>query len=816
MQRRHGPSLLLFLVAASFAVGDAFAQKETPKPQAAGFADAANHWAFQRLHPTPLPRVKNTERVRTPVDAFVLARLESKKLAFSPDAGRAALLRRASFDLMGLPPTLEQQAEFLADTRTDSYQRLVDRLLASPQFGERWARHWLDAAGYADVHGIDNDIGTIKLAEGRWRYRDYVVDSFNRDLPYDRFLIEQLAGDELIAWRDATDITATIQAALVPTGFLRLAMDDTDEDEINTPRERHDTLQRTGEIVAANLLGLTMQCAKCHAHKLEPISQEDYYGFVANFAGVYNPGRWLTPKQRFVADVPDAQREEVDKHNAVLDAQIEKLKDRQREMRFPTEDKLYEKKFAPLPEEIRLDLKRAFRVPHLKRSEIQHYLVSKFGDQYRLKPAEVDAALPQSDKDASAALDKEIAVIEKQRRAYGKLHAAFDTGSPPEVHVLKRGSLDTPGEAAKPGYFRVLAASDAAAVFSSTDAGRLPANTSGRRLALARWLTEPGTPASALVARAWANRIWQQLFGSGIVATSDNLGVSGTKPTHPELLEWLAGELQRNEWQLKPVLRTLLLSTTYRQASADISSHGDLAARVDPANDLLWRQRLRQLDSEMVRDTVLAASGRLDLTLGGPPVMTEGKPDGTIAPKDRATSRRSLYLLARRNYHPTMLAAFGQPTVTTQNSRRVPSAVVAQSLVMLHDAFVLEQAAVIATRTIRLAAADSLEAQIATAFRLVLGREPDRGEMSASLEWFRSHANAAGSERESARAGATKLAAKAAEESAKRREAGLGEKKPDDTLQKVAERYSSLSPDELSLARFCHTLLSTSEFLYIP
>lgn len=814
MHRRRGPRPLPCLLMALFAIGASAAQKEGGRPAAASVP--SGHWAFRELAAATPPRIKSSTRVRTPVDAFVLARLESRKLAFSPDADRAALLRRISLDLTGLPPSLELQAEFLADTGADAYERLVERLLASPQFGGRWARHWLDAAGYADVHGVDNDFTTIKVAEGRWRYRDYVVDAFNRDLPYDRFLTEQLAGDELAPWRGAREMTPALQAALVPTGFLRLAMDDTDEDEINTPRERHDTLQRTGEIVAANLLGLTMQCAKCHAHKFEPIAQEDYYGFLANFAPVFNPDRWITPKTRFIADVPDAKKDEVDKHNAALDAQIEKLKDRQKELRYPTEDKLYEKKLAPLPEEIRLDLKRAFRVPYLKRSEIQHYLVSKFGDQYRLKTAEVDAALPQADKDAIAAIDKEIAAIEKQRRAYGKLHAAFETGPAPVMHVLKRGSLDTPGEAAAPGYFRALATGEAAALFRAPADAQFPPGTSGRRLALARWLTEPGTPASALVARVWMNRVWQQLFGVGIVATSDNLGESGTRPTHPELLEWLAAELQRNGWQLKPVLRTLVLSTTYRQASTESGSAGNPAARVDPSNELLWRQRLRQFDSEMVRDSVLAAGGRLDLAIGGPPVMTEGKPDGTIAPKDRTTARRSLYLLARRNYHPTLLAAFNQPIVTTQNSRRAPSAVVAQALVMQHDAFVLEQSAEIAARAARLAPGTSDEARVTTAYQLVLAREPGRAELNASIEWLRTGAEAARLERDTATNEAKKLAAAAAGDAAKTKDAKPGDRKPDDTLIKLAGRFAALTPAELALTRFCHALLNTSEFVNIP
>ncbi len=479
------------------------------------------HYAFRKLLSPALPRVQGAARARTPIDRFVLARLEADGLTLSPDADRRTLIRRASLDLLGLPPAPEEVELFVKDPRPDAYERLLDRLLASPFFGERWGRHWLDGAGYVDVTGGDNDAATVKLGENKWRYRDYVIAACNDDLPFARFLTEQIAGDELADWRSQKTFDAATRRLLIATGFLRTAADDTDENELNTLDIRHGILQRTGEVLAGNLLGLTFNCAKCHDHKYEPISQHDYYRLLGLLQPAFNPANWLQPKQRLIKDA-----------------------------------------------------------------------------------------------------------------AWGNLQVVCDTGPPTPTHLLRRGNHDRPGAEVVPGFLSVLCSSDAAAVLGAT---RAEGKTSGRRLALARWLTDPHTPAGGLVLRVRVNRIWAHLFGKGLVETCDNLGVTGAKPTHPELLEWLAVQFAAHVGQLKPFLKLLMTSTVYRQQSADNQPAG---ARIDPENRLLWRQRLRRLESEAVRDSLLAVSGRLDRSAGGPPIPVEARRTDRSSSARRGCRRR--------------------------------------------------------------------------------------------------------------------------------------------------------------------------------
>jgi len=618
------------------------------------------HYAFRKLVCPPLPRVKDAARARTPADVFVLARLEASGLTFSPDADRRTLIRRASLDLLGLPPAPEDIEAFANDPRPDAYERLLDRLLASPHLGERWGRHWLDGAGYVDVTGGDNDAATVKLGENKWRYRDYVIAACNTDVPFARFLTEQIAGDELVDWRSLKTFDDATRRLLIATGFLRTAADDTDENELNTLDIRHGILQRTGEVLASNLLGLTLNCAKCHDHKYEPISQHDYYRFLGLLQPAFNPASWLQPKQRLVKDA-----------------------------------------------------------------------------------------------------------------AGGNLQVVYDTGPPTPTHLLRRGNHDRPGAEVTPGFLSVLCPSEAGAVLAPTKA---EGKTSGRRLALARWLTDAQTPAGGLVLRVHVNRVWAHLFGKGLVETCDNLGVTGAPPTHPELLEWLASQFAATDGRLKPLLKLLMTSTVYRQESADVLPEG---AWIDPENRLLWRQRLRRLESEAVRDSILAVSGRLDRSAGGAPVPVEARPDGSFVIRDKGlptpTSpwRRSVYLLARRNYHPTLLNVFDQPNLTTNCPCRTPSAVVLQSLTMLNDRTVLEQADFLAARVA--GSAGTPEGRIDAAFRIVLARPPRPRE----TEWC----------------------------------AGL----LDRHIQRyLAQKQSADQAAQKALVHLCHTLLNTSEFLYAP
>ncbi|MEX0977289.1 MAG: DUF1553 domain-containing protein, partial [Pirellulales bacterium] len=518
------------------------------------------------------------------------------------------------------------------------YERLVDRLLASPHFGERFGRHWLDGAGYSDITGGDNDAGIVKLSENKWKYRDYVIRALNDDQPYDRFLIEQLAGDELVDWRSAPTFTPQIKDLLVATGFLRGAADDTDEKELTTQDILHGVLQRTGEVVAVNLLGMTLACAKCHDHKYEPIPQRDYYRFMAAFTPVLNPASWVPPKSRALADISPAEKAEAEKHNAELDQKVGELRKQQAEIRRPARDKVFADKLANLPEPIRADVKQSIETPADKRSEVQKYLADKFKTVADVSEAELAPLLDEAQKNQFAEIERQIAAAEQTRRRWGVIQAAYDVGPPPPTYLLRRGNHETPGAEVAPGFFSVLCSSESAAGSVAPDGPAAPrpaGQTSGRRLALAHWLTDWNSPAGALVARVRVNRIWQHLFGKGIVETSENLGLSGAQPTHPELLDWLACRFVADGCKTKPLVKLLVTSAVYRQASSPDAASADAASlssplEVDPANHLLSRMPLRRLEAEIVRDAILATSGQLDLALGGPALPLEVRPDGMV------------------------------------------------------------------------------------------------------------------------------------------------------------------------------------------
>jgi hypothetical protein len=642
---------------------DAGAKSDQPESAEPVFTAARQHWAFRPLRRPALPAVRDRSRAASPVDLFLTARLEEKGLTYAPEADRPALLRRASLDLIGLPPTPEELDSFLADTSPDAWEKVIDRLLASPHFGERWGRHWLDEAGYVDVMGTDNDAATVKLGANKWLYRDYVVRCFNEDRPFERFLREQLAGDEMVDWRAAKTFTPEIREHLVATGFLRVAPDDTDERELRTQDILHGIGHKTAEVVAGNLLALTVGCAKCHDHKYEPISQPDYYRFLAIFRPALNPEKWLPPGERAVPNRGSADAKEV-------------------------------------------------------------------------------------------------------------LQAVYDVAPPTPTRLLRRGNHETPGLAVEPGLFRVLTQGDIVARVAERPVGP----TSGRRLALAAQLTDWTSPAGALVARVRVNRIWMHVFGQGLVATPDNLGVTGARPSHPELLDWLAWQFAATGGRLKPLLRQLMTSAAYRQASKWTGP----VPTSDPENRLLWRMRLRRLESEIIRDSLLAVSGRLDRTLGGKPVPVQAQPDGTLTvpaeglPTPTSGCRRSLYLLSRRNYHPTFLAVFDQPVMTSNCPCRNPSAVVSQSLTLLNDRFVLEQADALAERVLRQAGTESAR-QIEAAYRLALVRQPTSEETARCTAFI--------------------------------------------DRQQQRSRSSGFSPDAASrdaVAHLCQVLLNTSEFLYAP
>ncbi len=689
-----------------------------------------NFWSFRPPVRAALPKLKS-RRGRTPIDAFILRKLTSQGLAFSPPAPKRVLLRRAYFDLIGLPPTPQEIEAFLKDRRPDAYERVIDQLLESPHYGERWGRHWLDAVGYTDEYGSAIDADRYKVSPNIWRYRDYVVRSFNQDKPFDRFLVEQLAGDEITDWRRTSRFTPEHLDGLVATGYLRTRQDDTDQDVLNTPREHFLVLSQLVDNLGSGILGLTVGCARCHDHKYDPIPQRDYYRLMAIFATSFNPKAWINPKKRNLPDVSKAEQEAIQRHNAEIDRPLEALTRRLEEIRGPYRKRLYESRLeATVPEALREDVRLAFGTPPAQRNAVQRYFVTKLEKDLAVLPEEIDALLSEKEKGVNDKLTRRRATLQGWRRAHGAIEAVWDMGGPPDVRLLYRGELATPGPVVRPGFPEALSP-------PGESEFRRPAETrgesSGRRLALARWLTRRDHP---LTARVMVNRVWMHHFGRGIVETAGNFGRQGSPPTHPQLLDWLAVDFMENGWKLKRLHKRIMTSTVYRQSSRrspeGVASAGEAK---DPANRLLWRMNLRRLEAEIVRDSILRVSGALDPSLGGEAVMIDLAADGLVTveqKQDVRQHRRSLYLLARRNYFLSFLEVFDFPIIQSNCTRRDYSATPLQSLALLNSEFVMQQAERFAERVERLAGPGAApEEKIRRAFVLAFARQARAGRDSA-------------------------------------------------------------------------------------
>jgi len=629
-------------------------------------------WAFRSPQKASLPEVQAIDRVRTAIDRLILSRLEADDLTYSPDADRATLLRRAYFNLIGLPPSPDELDRFLADERPAAWERLIDRLLASPHYGQRWGRHWLDAVGYVDNRLFDGDLANIIPNDDIWRYRDYVVRAWNEDRPYDDFLTEQLAGDELIDWRNAEEFTPEITDRLVATGFYRSIEDHTSEPQYGIPK-RYEVVFDTMQMLTSSVMGLTMECCRCHNHKFDPLPQRDYFRLMAAIEPALNPHDWKRPQERWLADVPPKQREEIDAHNAAVGQQISELEKKSKEAET-AEDK-----------------------PEVER------------------------------------LQAEIQELQRTKRSYGKIQALWDVGPVPESRILRRGDVNAPGAYIEAGFPEILAGGGPTEALRPEDT---VGESTGMRLALARWLTRPEHP---LTARVIVNRVWHHHFGRGIVATPGNFGHSGSGPTHAQLLDWLSVDFMEHGWRLKRLHKLIMMSTVFRQTSHDVGQPRALV--LDPENKLLWRMPMRRLESEIIRDAVLAVSRTLDPTPGGRPVTITNPVSGLSRAKSEPTAtshqRRSLYLFARRVYPLTFLEVFDSPIVPVNCPQRIQSANVLQSFTQLNDTFILEHAAAVAQRVIGSASGDR-DQQIRDVWRTVLSREPDTIEADRSREFLQS------------------------------------------------------------------------------
>lgn len=672
-------------------------------------------WAFQPPKRPDIPKVENRQLVRTPIDAFLLARLEAKGLSFSREADRRTLMRRAYLDVTGLPPTPAEADAFLNDTRSDAYEELVDRLLASPRYGERWGQHWLDAAGYSDSEGSDG--GDVVRPEF-FRYRDYVIRSLNADKPYDRFVQEQLAGDELEDYLSPPTLTPGLADNLIATGFLRTPVDSTDRPVHNFYEDRFAVLTRTMQMVGSSLMGLTMECAQCHSHKYDPLPQRDYYRMASIFAAAYTPLDWRRVMDRYVELGTRAEREAVEKHNAALDEKKAPLQAEIDELTETFKEKGFEHKLSQLPDTLRDDARRAIELAPDDRDEIQKYLVDKLEDFLAVSPAELPALFPEF-KEKAAPLEEKIAALERERKSLPRIRGLTDTTADAlPFYLCVRGDIENRGDVVLPNVPAVLREKGDEFQVERPWPG---APSTGRRLAFARWLTRPENP---LTARVFVNRVWQHHFGTGIVSTPDNFGHTGAAPSHPELLDWLATEFVRQGWSMKALHRLILISTAYRQDSQVRSD----ALAVDPENKLIWRMPMRRLDAEVIRDSIFYAAGSLNLNMHGSAAEVVDHDDSQATTKDDPEHvRRSIYMLHRRLKPLTMLDTFDAPRINVNCVVRRTSTVASQALLLLNSETLATQSAKLADRVQNEAGPD-VDAQIALAYRLVLCRSPHADE----------------------------------------------------------------------------------------
>lgn len=879
-------------------------------PDAKTATDAASHWAFQPLKEPLQPAVRDSSTCINAVDFFIQATLEANGLKLSSPSERYAVLRRVSFDLTGLPPTPAEISTFIDDQSADAYSRMVEHYLQSPHYGERLGKVWLDAAGYADSNGYFNADSDRPLA---YRYRDWVVRAFNRDLPYDQFVRDQLAGDELAHFVPEQDASADVIEKLEATHYIRNGQDGSGESDGNPDEvriDRYTALESSMQNISTSLLGLTIQCAKCHDHKFEPLSQRDYYAFQAVLAGVFAPDQWIKPNDRFAYASLPGEFAKWQTRTKELDQQIER---QQTELAAwikshrPQGEVLFADNFDGEPAKLlegwsntapgdtaaagkvpvhlnqatapgsliqagRLQIiegatqgssgistKRAFDwtpdaeggviqftfdliadkltpegaaaarigyyialkdyndqsgqkggnilidgnpeggtavhvdypgddgrsvgsigttgyrpghtygvritnqgkdkylLQHLRDWQVEDKTVTLSADDlpdggcgfeyccgrsFVVDNVAIETFTPQTPSDVLTTFLKELEAQQKplettrQERAVlgqnrpGKIAWATDvSATPPAIHLLQRGNHATPGPVAEPAAFTVLAPNPAAFAIKPPHEG---AATTGRRLAWANWVTQPGSRAAALLARVHVNRLWQHHFGTGLVATPENLGISGSPPSHPELLDWLAFELVRSNWSTKHVQRLILNSATYRQSSlAD-----EARLKADPDSRLLSRFPVRRLDAEAIRDAMLAVSGDLDAHQGGPYVPTTRNATGEVlVPADQAgANRRSIYLQQRRSQVLSLLQVFDAPSIVFNSTRRARSTMPLQSLSLLNSEFARTRAQHLADRLARDFASEP--DRLKSAVLLTSGHPPNSEELAAVTEFL--------------------------------------------------------------------------------
>ncbi len=707
-------------------------------------------WSLQKVKEQNPPVVHNTGWVRNPIDQFIVAKLEAKNITPGAPADKITLLRRASFDLIGLPPTVEETDAFLADQSPQAFEKVVDRLLASPQYGERWARHWLDLARFAESEGFKSD----EVRPNAWRYRDYVIQSFNQDKPYDRFVQEQIAGDEM--WPTSAD-------ARVATGFSRHYPDESNARVLQ--QRRQEILNDITDTTGAVFMGLTYGCARCHNHKFDPILQADYYRLQAFFANTAADDHIsiLTPDQLAEFKIKKAQWEEA---TAETRKQIAAVLQ-------PEKDKLAKELFDKYPPEIQAMILK----PAAERNPFEWQMFAKAKPYLQTSDDDAVKALKGDARKKYDSLKTELAKfsgIDPGPLPEGIGMADLNRTAPP-THVLGVGAYDAPREEVQPGFLTILDPGPAKIVPPQSPA---PEST-GRRTALAKWLTDPENP---LTARVMVNRIWHYHFGRGIAGTPSDFGIMGERPTHPELLDWLTREFTSSGWSMKRMHKLIMMSAVYQESS---DSRKD-AAEVDSDNRLLWAFPRQRLDAEEIRDSALLVAGLLNPKAGGPSVYPE-LPAGMGAqrggwklssPEDR--NRRSVYIFVKRNSRYPMMEAFDMPDTHESCSRREITTTAPQALTMLNDKVTLDWAEAFAARVL------TSKEPVNNAFRLAYSRLPDPWEKDTAATFFE------------------KQKGRIAERAARGEKLALPTALPDG----VEPAYAAAVVD------FCEMLLNSNEFVY--
>ena len=698
----------------------------------AASATNATHWAFQPLVRPILPASRHSN----PIDAFVSNSLKKKGHTLAAEAERRTLIRRLSFDLRGLPPSPEEVTGFLRDTRTDAFERLVEGFLSSPPYGERWGRHWLDIVGYADSNGYFNADSDRPLA---WKFRDYVVRSINADKPLDHFIHEQIAGDELAGYVAGGDITPEMVDPLIATHFWRNAPDGTTESDGNPLEvkvDKYAVLEGNVQILGSAFLGLTLQCARCHDHKFEPVTQAEYYGLQAILRPAFDPEHWLKPNERAIEIGLRSEREAHKRRTTEVERDLKTFKESLDGLTAPFRKQLLDENLAQLDASLRTAIQKALDAKEKERTEEMKSLLKTNAALVDIGEDVLQKRFP-----AFAAASEPIRQAIKKSEAakpapLEQIAATFEpTNAPPVHHLLVRGNHAKEGKEITPGTPAIFQteANPASSYQPPADGSK----SSGRRLALAHWLTSSNNP---IVARVLVNRIWHYHFGQGLVGTLDNFGQSGARPVCPELLDWLASELIQSGWSLKHLHRLILNSATWRQSPDPLNSDSPVT-----------RSQPRRLDAESLRDAMLAVSGELDLTLGGPYVPTKADKEGQVIIEEKAPGayRRSMYLQQRRTAPVSFLSTFDGPVHNPVCIQRVSSTVALQSLSLLNSEFVRLRASGFANRimarpnfdapeaTNHKAGRSKLKSALRFAFELAYSRPPTKQELSNAKDFIK-------------------------------------------------------------------------------